>query len=458
MESKGISRRSLLKGSALVSAGVLLAACAGASPAPQAGEPAAAATEAPAQAEPAAEGEKIKLVVEWPQYTPAKTRWGETAFASYMEAFPHIEIEPMYNTNPDEKLTVAIAGGTPPDVAWHGYGWPKWAVEGVFMPLDELFVQNNVDKSIFWDVAISGLTWDGKLSAMPLGLLSCVVANNLDIYAEAGVEPPAETGDWTFGDLITWGPSMTDPANKKFAATLDQGYSMHWLVAMGGNMGSKNDQWLEMDLNSPERVASMQMYYDLVRKYEIAAPPEVTSEMGMMPYFASNLIGNHWGYIWMVPTFRNDVTDFEWDIAPVPYLEANGKKWRYSSIYTEEMAIISGTQHLQEAWDFTLWFCTTQLEQAALDAATIPAVREIAESDRFLRRDLPPKHIERYLEALDFGVPTMNHPEVNPMLERYNELWPSILSGEVEMPIQAFLDEVNQFAQEVLDAWNAKHS
>lgn len=456
MGSSLISRRSMLKGSAVVGAGALLAACA-ATPAPSQGEPAAAATQAPSEGAPAAAGTKTKLVVEWPQYTPAKTRWGESAFESYMEAFPDIEIEPMYNTNPDEKLTVAIAGGTPPDVAWHGSGWPKWAVEGVFMPLDELFNANNVDKGIFFDVAVSGLTWDGKLSAMPLGLLSCVVANNLGMYEAAGVEPPAESGEWTFDDLITWGPSMTDPANKKFAATLDQAYSMHWLIAMGGNMGSKGDEWLELELNSPDRIASMQMYYDLVRKHEVAAPPEVTSEMGMMPYFASNLIGNHWGYIWMVPTFRNDVADFEWDISPVPYLEANGKKWRYSSIYTEEMAIVNGTQRLQEAWDFTLWFCTTQLEQAALNADTIPAVREIAESDKFLRRDLPPAHIDHYLGALDFGVPTMNHPEMNPMLERYNELWPAILSGEVDMPIDAFLNEINEFAQGVLDTWNEKN-
>jgi ABC-type glycerol-3-phosphate transport system substrate-binding protein len=457
MRSSPISRRSILKASALVGAGTLLAACTGA-PAPSQGEQPAAVTEAPAQSAPAAEAAKLKLVVEWPQYTPAKTRWGERAFAAYMELNPDIEIEPMYNTNPAEKLTVAIAGGTPPDVGWYGYGWSKWFVEGVFMPMDDLFASKGVNKDIFWDAAISGLTWEGKLSSMPLGLLCTTVAVNLNIYQEAGVDSPAESGEWTYADLATWGPSMTNPDERKYAATLDQAYSMYWLIAMGGNQGSKDDQWIEMDLNSPERIASMQMYYDLVRKHEVAAPPEVTSEMGMMPYFASGLIGNHWGMIWMVPTFRTDVQDFEWDISMVPYLEANGKKWRHSSVYTEEMAIINGTKVLDEAWDFTYWFCTEQLEEAAYNGDIIPGVRAVAESGTFLRDDAPPQHLDNFLKSLEIGVPTSNHPEVDPMLERYNELWPAILAGEVEMSIEQFLNEANAHAQDVLDRWNEKRS
>ena len=80
-----------------------------------------------------------------------------------------------------------------------------------------------------------------------------------------------------------------------------------------------------------------------------------------------------WGYTWMVPTFRNDVKDaFEWDIAPIPEMDANGERWRYAVVWPEEFAIISTTKHLSESWDFIYWFCTTQLDEAARDANVVP--------------------------------------------------------------------------------------
>ncbi|MGQ9555453.1 MAG: substrate-binding domain-containing protein [Anaerolineae bacterium] len=452
---RNISRRSLLIGSAALGAGTWLSGCVPSTP--QVVEK--VVTQIVEVEKPTiAPEQKIKLVVEWPQYTPAKTRWGEKAFWSYMQAFPHIEIEPMYNTNPDEKLTVAIAGGTPPDVAWHGFGWARWAVEGVFMPLDELIAQNNVDKSIFWEIALYCLTWGGKLHSLPIGITGpTVVAVNEKIYGEAGVTP-AYDGEWTYQDLITMGPAMTKPEQKQYAATLSEAYWLFWLVGMGGNMGSKNDQWLEMELNSPKRVATLQMYYDLINKYKIAVPPEVVSELRTLPHFASGLVGNMWGYTWMVPTFRNDVKDaFPWDIINVPYMEADGEKWRYAVVWPEEFAIISSTKHLQESWDFIYWFCTTQLDEAAMDANVVPGVKAVAQSEKYLRRDVPPKHIENYLKAFDHGVPLMNHPEAKKMIEKFGQLWPAVLTGEEEMSVQEVCDVCNAEAQKILDEWNAKH-
>jgi ABC-type glycerol-3-phosphate transport system substrate-binding protein len=452
---RAISRRSVLAGTAMAGAGAFLAACAPAA-VPQVVQ-VTVIVEKVVTATPVTV--TTKLVVAWPQYTPAKTRWGEKAFWSYMQQFPHIEIEPMYNTNPDEKLTVAIAGGTPPDVTWHGWGWAAWAVQGVFLALDELIEQHQVDRSIFWQEALNSLTWEGKLYALPIGITGpTTVAVNEAIYAEAGFTPAYE-GDWTYSDLIEMGPSMTIPDKKQYAATLSEAYSLFWLVGMGGNMGSKGDQWLEMELNSPKRVATLQMYYDLVNKYKIAVPPDVVSEMRTLPHFASGLVGNMWGYTWMVPTFRNDVKDaFAWDIVPIPTIEADGEKWRYAVVWPEEFAIISTTKHLQESWDFIYWFCTTQLEEAARDANVVPGVKEVAYSENYLRRDVPPKHIDNFLKAFEIGVPLMNHPESKRMLEKFHQLWPSVLNGEEQMTIQEMCDVCNDEAQRILDEWNAKHA
>ena len=312
MFAKRLSRRSLMTTSAIVGTGAVLAAC-GATPTPQVirevvtqvvekevtkivgGTPQivkeTVVVEQTVVVEkmttPTAITDKVKLIVEWPQYTPAKTRWGEKAFWAYMQAFPNIEIEPMYNTDPNEKLTVAIAGGTPPDIAWHGFGWAAWAQQGVFMALDDIIAERAVDKSVFWEVALTDLSWDGKLYCLPIGITGpTTVAVNLKIYGEAGVDAPVD-GNWTYNDLITMGPAMTKPDLKQYACTLSEAYANFWLIGMGGNMGSKDDQWLEME---PQLAEARRHAADVLRSGEQVQDRGAAGRGGRDAYSAALLV------------------------------------------------------------------------------------------------------------------------------------------------------------------------
>ena len=76
----------------------------------------------------------VKLTFEWPTYTPPKQEWAEYAMKTYSQKFPHVTIEPMWNTNPTEKLTTTLAGGQPPDVGWFGVG--HWNFHQAFRPIE----------------------------------------------------------------------------------------------------------------------------------------------------------------------------------------------------------------------------------------------------------------------------------------------------------------------------------
>src|SRR5919108_889008 len=91
------TRACLVRGPARSAAAALVLAACG--PAGTGGAPAAATTK------------PVTLVFEWPTYTPPKQEWAEHAMKTYAQKFPHVTIEPMWNTNPTEKLTTTLAGG-----------------------------------------------------------------------------------------------------------------------------------------------------------------------------------------------------------------------------------------------------------------------------------------------------------------------------------------------------------
>ena len=81
----------------------------------------------------------VKLRFEWPTYTPPKQEWAEWAMKTYSAKNPNVTIEPMWNTNPTEKLTTTLAGGQPPDVGWFGVG--HWQFYQAFAPVEPLMAR-----------------------------------------------------------------------------------------------------------------------------------------------------------------------------------------------------------------------------------------------------------------------------------------------------------------------------
>ena len=84
-------------------------------------------------------------------------------------------------------------------------------------------------------------------------------------------------------------------------------------------------------------------------------------------------------------------------------------------------------------------------------------MKSVAYSENYLRTDVPPAHIDNFLKAFDIGVPLMNHPESSRMQEKFNQMWPSVLTGELDISIQELCDQCNEEAQRILDEWNAKN-
>ena len=344
--------------------------------------PAPAATQAPAETGAAVEptkapAEKVKLVFEWPQYTPEKTRYGEYIINTYMEKNPNIELEPMYNTNPTEKLTVTIAGGTPPDCGWFGAGWPQFYKN--FLVLDDLIERDADEVKIdeYFPKLMGATTWMGQHQVMPMGFTCTLIYFNKKLFDEAGAQYP--TDDWTWDDLIEMGKAIADPDNDRYGVMLDQG-SYYAELFIAGPIA--DEEWRKSLFYSDLRVYIVQLWKDLWNTLKIAAPPAVTAEQGLMPMFEAGKIGMYAGGSWFLEPARK--LEFDWDIVPLPIMKWSDGDHRGTGMWTEELFIMNTTKHVEEAWAFVKWATGPELlTWAASEGPVGPGRIPIAESEAF---------------------------------------------------------------------------
>ncbi len=445
---KAFTRRAFLKaaGTSVVGAvGLALSACA-----PTQG-PTPGQVAAPASGEPTkAQAGKVKLVFEWPQYTPEKTRYGKYIIETYMEKNPEIELEPMYNTNPTEKLLVTIAGGTPPDCGWFGAGWPE--LHKSFLVLDDL-IQRDADEvklDEFFPKLLRATQWLGTRYVMPMGFTCTLIYYNKKLFDQAGA--PYPTDDWTWDDLISMGKAIADPDKDRYGVMLDQG--SYWAeLYIAGDIA--DEQWRKSTFYNDLRVHIVQLWKDLWNKLGIAAPPAVTAEQGLMPMFEAGKIGMYAGGSWFLEPARK--LEFAWDIVPLPIMKWSDGDHRGTGMWTEELFIIKTTKYIEEAWNFVKWATGHELLTWAADEGhVVPGRIPIAESPAFVKTDKPPANIKAFLVSAEFATPTVVHPYATKIFTAVGDPLSAFFAVEETLNAEEATRKAHDNIQAVLDEWWSK--
>jgi len=156
----------------------------------------------PAEEEAAApEDEQVELRIAW---WGSQNRHDRTiaAIELYEQEHPNIKITYEFNGWEDHwtKLATQAAGGNLPDIIQQDYARiAEWQARDLLYPLDEFVEDGTLDFSNVSQSNIDGGVIDGQLWAVNLGTNSLGLALDVDAFAEAGVELPAD--DWTWKDF-----------------------------------------------------------------------------------------------------------------------------------------------------------------------------------------------------------------------------------------------------------------
>jgi multiple sugar transport system substrate-binding protein len=327
MKKREMTRRELLRGSAMITVGVLAAACAPAAPAPpaQAPAPATQATETPQAAAATAEAVTVKL---WCESTGADLDAFCMVGTNFEASKSDLGIKVDCTGFDDlSKVAAATAAGDPPDLvqSWERMNVPGMYQQGGVLPLDPYIDVDKFDTSIVLPGALEGCrTYDGTYFAFPF---MCYAGSNFfwntKLFQDKGLDPtkPPETledlmsvgekfdvydGDklmkvgfhprYAFG-AETWcfafGGKFYDPTKQQITPQ-DQGVEagLNWLLSYATKYGADNLDRLAAAYGSFSSAnnaflageVAMTAFWDALPAYRDRYAPDVQMAFSSFPY------------------------------------------------------------------------------------------------------------------------------------------------------------------------------
>ncbi len=403
---------------------------------------------------PETPGRKVTIDFLWPTYTPQKVRYGEYLAQQYMEEHPDVHVNLILTPDPYRKLQVMIAGRTTPDVAWMGIGWQQFT--DAFMPLDAHVAQDPaVRAEDYFPRLWESVNWRGELRALPSSGQVGVIYYSKDLFDEAGLDYP--TDDWTWDDMVRMARALTrdfdgDGTIDQYGLQLGQVNLEPFLLYDGQIADSR---WRTARIDRPVTHAVLNRYQALLYEDKVMPTPTTSHELGMLPMFEAGRVAMHAATGYAIESFRK--VQFDWDVAPFPWFEHEGKRYRVTGLWEEEFAILWDTDVPEEAWSFARWCAGPEMVRwAALNGHIVPGRLDVALSDEYLQSGRRPANMRAFTDSLSFAVPIYPHPwlrrigsEFNPVLEQFlvgsegQRITASEALGQLEPILQRILDEYN---------------
>lgn len=410
--------------SALVVFGLILGACAQATPAPavQPAEPEQVIVEKTV----VVEKEVIVTITGTPAPEPAAepvtlTYYTFSAAPDHMQELDqmvqifeanHPNIKIKVETAPYDsyfnKLQTLIAGGMAPDVFELNYeNFVTYASKGVLLDLNPLANSDaSFDASIYYPRANEAFMMNGMQLGLPATFSTVVLYYNKDLFDQAGVAYPTE--DWTWADAVEAGKELTDPASGVYGLHSGIQFWEFYKKAAQNNCKFFNDDKTEVLINSPECVEALETMISFIETEKVMPSQADMGGVSDGDMFLQGKLAMEVTGIWMFAAFKD--APFAWDIEVEP-----GMATHATHFFANAPSVFAATKHPQEAWEWVKFF-TSDPEMARIRVESgweLPALSDPAYFDDYLTQS-PPDNRAAVFNSLKYAV-------VPPVIERQGE-------------------------------------
>jgi len=210
-----------------------------------------------------------------------------------------------------QKYPTATAAGTPPDlVIFHAAEVGQMSAEGLMMPLDDvIFNDGTLNKADFNTGLMDSITIDGNTMAVPFDNHGWLLWYNTQLVEEAGLDPDnlpqngAEFLEWA--QMLTTDVNGLHPTDEGFDPENVDVWAIDWtwprysipttMWQFGG--GILNEDGTETLLDSPESIAAIQYWHDLMYEHHVA-PPAIPGKLWAGELYANNRLVFMWEGTW----------------------------------------------------------------------------------------------------------------------------------------------------------------
>lgn len=337
-----------------------------------------ATTSSKASAAAATAPAKGKTAVEFWQWGSGYQTGFEGWAKTYSDRNSSVQVNvTKYATNNNQKITVAIAGGTGPDAYLSDSdGFKNRAFAGLEGSIDDLTSRDKTatdNLKAMLPSAVDWYTFQGKRFGLPWDYSAGVVLYNLDLLHPAGLTPPAELAkdpkQWTWDTLQQYATKLT----VKNGTTPDRvgaylswgGYENSWYSLALANGGSYYNQALDQcTIASTQCVEALDYVVSLAKSGIIATPTwwkTITAQYknSMEPFLAGKVAMQYTGD-WNFKPILQSKTSINWDATFLPYAPKTGKTGNWSNL--RGLVMPPSPKHREEAFQFLTYLGSAEVQ------------------------------------------------------------------------------------------------
>jgi multiple sugar transport system substrate-binding protein len=326
------------------------------------------------------------------------------------------------------RLATSIAGGAPPDLFLMNYRfYGQLAAKDAVEPLDErIAASSTIDAADYYPVAMEAFRWQGRQLCLPQNVSSLAVYYNRTLFEKYGVAPPKP--GWTWNDLLTTATAMTrDAAGGVIRGTESEGAAQRPAVhgvgiepsiirlapfvwSNGGEIVDDPARPTRLTLDHPAAREALKNLVDLRLAYGVVPTDEEVEAEDDESRFANGRLAMLLSSRRSTTTFRS-ITDFEWDVAPLPVYRK-----QVGILHSDAYCMTRGAKNKDAAWNFLEYAISAEGQKIiAATGRTVPSHIEVSTSAAFLGPAQPPRSAKVFLDAIPTvrALPTVSTwPEV----------------------------------------------
>src|ERR1039457_373998 len=317
----------------------------------------------------------------WEGYTGPEAMAFAHVIAVYQNQHPGEKVSSLYvnNDNTLTKVQTAVAGGSPPDIA---YLYGSWAPNVAQIP--QVVNLTNVVKrpGVNWDDFFVGerdvATVGSKVIGIPALVDNLAVVYNKKLFAQAGLTPPGP--GWTWDEFEADALKLTDAAKKQFGTAYvtpeSEDSVWHWEVLLweaGGELLTPGNK--AAAFNSPAGLKTLELLRTMaVQQHSMYLDP---SDSEYANLFNSGKIGMLVTGPWDLSAFPN----VSYGVQVMPSFPGSSGGHQTISGPDNWVVFNNGAAHVAAAEKFTLWLTAPkQGKNFSLKSGDLPTRTSIANS------------------------------------------------------------------------------
>jgi multiple sugar transport system substrate-binding protein len=304
-------------------------------------------------------------------------------------AHPHVSVvvESVVN-NYGEKLAVAIASGTPPDVFLLDVpDVPAFVERGLALDLSPYLARVGYDRGAAFPQVLDVFARGTRLYALPKDFTPMVLYVNRRVFAAAGAAPPGE-GDWTWDDFLAASRAVTrdtdgDGASDVFAIDFPRELYkwVPWVWSAGGDILSPDGTRASGYLDGAAALDAFRFLTDLAVRHGVTPPVQYTGggDVARTSRFFTGrqamMLSGHWSMPLLLDYAARG--DIDLGVAPIPHREGHPPA---TAVYVSGWAVPANVRHKRLAVELAAWLAGEQAQrERGATRLGIPALRHVAE-------------------------------------------------------------------------------